>query len=77
MESIFPITNKRISIDTESTVSIEIESTFPQLETTDGENRTENNYDCHNFQQVFTEVPVNIKHVFPGVPKISNTFSRE
>jgi len=42
---------------------------------TDGGNRTSNNYDCQNFQQVFTGVPVHIKHVFSGLPKISNSFS--
>ena len=31
--------------------------------------RTRNNYDCQNFQQDFTGVPVHIKHVFSGVPK--------
>jgi len=36
---------------------------------TDGEDRTWNNYDCQNFQQVFTVVPVHIKHVFMGIPK--------
>jgi len=30
--------------------------------------------DCQNFQQVFTGVPVHIKHVFTGVPKISYKF---
>jgi len=37
--------------------------------------RTSNNYDCQKFQQVFTGVPVHIKHVFSGLPKISNSFS--
>jgi len=31
-------------------------------------------YDCQNFQQVFTEVPVHIKHVFTGVPKFQTSF---
>jgi len=43
---------------------------------TDGGDRTESNYDCQNFQQVFTGVPLHVKHVFPGVPKIPNKFSR-
>jgi len=33
--------------------------------------------DCHNFQQNFTGVPVHIKYVFTGIPKILNKFSRE
>ena len=33
-------------------------------------------YDCPNFQQVFTGVPVHIKHVFTGVLINSNQFSR-
>ena len=44
---------------------------------TDGGDRTWNNYDCQNFQHVFIEVPVHVKHDFLGVPKISNRFSRE
>jgi len=36
-----------------------------------------NNYDCQNFQQVFTGVPIHIKHVLTKVPQISNKFSRE
>jgi len=39
--------------------------------------RTSYNYDCQNFQQVFTGVPFRIKPVVSGVPKISNKFSRE
>jgi len=38
---------------------------------TDGGDRTSNNYDCQNFQQVFTGVPVHIKNDFTGVPRIS------
>jgi len=45
--------------------------------TTDQGDRTLNNYDCQNFQQVFTAVPVHIKHVFLGVPKFSHRLSRE
>jgi len=45
--------------------------------TTDGGDRTSNIYDCQNLQQVFTGVPVHIKHVFTGVPNISNKFSCE
>ena len=41
----------------------------------DGGGRIENNYACQNFQQVFTAVPVHIKHVFTGVPKFSYKFS--
>ena len=44
---------------------------------TDGGDRTQNNSDCQNFQQVFTGVPVHIKHIFTKVPKISNEFSPE
>jgi len=44
---------------------------------TDGGDRTKINYDCQNFQQVFTGVPVHIKHVITGVPKICNKISRE
>ena len=44
---------------------------------TDEGDRTSNNYDCQNFQQVFTGVPVHIKHVITGVPKISDKFSSE
>jgi len=33
---------------------------------TDGGNQTQNNHDYQNFQQVFTGVPVHIKHVFKG-----------
>jgi len=47
------------------------------IHTTNGGDRTWNNYDCQNFQQVFTEVPVHIKQLFTGVPQISNEFSRE
>jgi len=39
-----------------------------------GGDRTRNNYDCQNFQHVFTGVPVHIQHVFSGVPKISSRF---
>ena len=46
--------------------------------TTDGGgDRTYNNYYCQNFQQVFTGVPVHIKHVITGVPKISYIFPIE
>jgi len=38
---------------------------------TNGGDRTLNNYDCQNFLQVFTEVPIHIKHVFTGVPKFA------
>ena len=34
-------------------------------------------YDCQVIKQVFTGVPVNFKHVFTGVPKISNRVSWE
>ena len=46
---------------------------------TDGGNRTDtyNNYDCQNFQQVVTGVPVHIKYVFSGYPKLSNWVSCE
>jgi len=40
---------------------------------TDGGDQT-NNYDCQNFQQVFTGVPAHIKQVPTGVPKILNQF---
>ena len=50
---------------------------FMYTYTTDRGNRTSNNYDCPNVQQVFTGVPVHIKHIFQGVPKILNGFSRE
>ena len=33
------------------------------------------NYDCQKFQQVFTGVPVHIKHVLTEVPQILNKFS--
>jgi len=46
-------------------------------ESTDGGDRTWNNYDCQNFQQVFTGVPVHVKHVFTGFPEISNKVSFE
>jgi len=45
--------------------------------TTDGGDRTWNNYDCQNFKRVFTGVPVHIKHVLTEVPKFSSKFSRE
>jgi len=32
-------------------------------------------FDCQNFQQVCTVVPVHIKHIFTGVPKFSYNFS--
>jgi len=44
---------------------------------TDGGDRTLNNYDCQNLQQIFTGVPVQIKHVFTGALTISNEFPRE
>jgi len=34
---------------------------------TGGGDRTYINYDCHNPKQIFTGVPVNFKHVLPGV----------
>ena len=43
----------------------------------DGGNWTSNNYDCQNTQQVVTGVPIHIKHIFMGVPKIPITFSVE
>jgi len=46
-------------------------------ESTDRGDRTWNHYDWQNTQQVFTGVPIQIKHVFTGVPQISNEFSRE
>jgi len=33
-----------------------------------------NNYDCQNFQQVYTGVPVHIKHVFTGVSNFHTSF---
>jgi len=45
--------------------------------TTAGGDRTSNNYDCQNFQQIFTGVPVHTKHVFMGVPKYWYKFSGE
>ena len=44
---------------------------------THGGDQTDNNYDCQNFQQVFTGVPVHIKHVVAGVFTIANNFLRE
>jgi len=38
---------------------------------TDRGDRTDHNYDCQKFQQVFTGVPEYIKHIFAGVPKFS------
>ena len=35
---------------------------------TDRGDRTDHNYDCQKFQQVFTGVPEFFKHVFTGVP---------
>ena len=52
-------------------------STWKVTDTTDGGDRTENDYDWPNIQQVFTEVPVHIKHVFTGIPDILNVFSSE
>ena len=49
---------------------------FTCIYTADGGDRTENIYDCQNFQQVFTGVPVYIELVVTGIPKISNQFSR-
>ena len=49
-------------------------STVPSLATGGGD-RTYNNYDYQNFQQVFTGVPVSFKQVCTGVPKIPNKFS--
>jgi len=37
--------------------------------TTDGEDRTYNNFDCQIFQHVFPGFPVHIKHVFLGSPQ--------
>ena len=45
--------------------------------TIDRGDQTSKNYDCQNFRQLFTGGPVHIKHVFTGVPEISNEFSRE
>jgi len=42
-----------------------------------GGDETYNNYDSQNFQQVFTGVPVHVKHVFLGVSKHLNWFSRD
>jgi len=44
---------------------------------TDGEDRNSHNYDCQNIYQVFTGVPIYIKHAITGVPKIANDFSVE
>ena len=41
---------------------------------TEGGDQTKNIYDCQNFKQVFTGVPVTFKQVFTGVPKILNVF---
>ena len=43
--------------------------------TTHGGDLTLNNKDCQTFQQVFTGVPVHIKHDSTGVPKLSCKFS--
>jgi len=40
---------------------------------TAGGDRTYDNYDFQNFQPVFTGVPVHIKHIFTGVPKVQTT----
>ena len=45
----------------------------PYIPTNRGD-QTSNNYDCQNFQQLFTGVPVHIKRVFTRVPKSSNQF---
>ena len=45
--------------------------------TTHGGDWTSNNYHCQNFQPLFTGVPVHVKHIFSGVPKIWNRLSRE
>jgi len=45
--------------------------------TMDGRDRTSNDYDCQKFQQVFTGVPVHIKHDFSAVSKIPNRISRK
>ena len=50
------------------------EESRPLSRPTDGEAQTSNNYDCQNFQQVFSGVSVHIKHVFSGVPNISRSF---
>ena len=42
---------------------------------TDGGDQTWNNYDCLNFQQFFTRIPVHIKYVFSGVLKFLIRFS--
>jgi len=33
-----------------------------------------NKYDCQNFQQVFTGVPVHVKHIFSGSTKFQTGF---
>jgi len=45
--------------------------------TTSGGDGTSNNYDCQNFEQFFTGVPVAFKPTFTGVPKIQNKVSRK
>ena len=42
-----------------------------------GGDRTEINFACQNFQQLFTGSPIHIKHVFKGVPRNSNEFASE
>ena len=46
------------------------------IQSTGGGDQTENNYNCQKLQQIFTGVPVRVKHLFTGVPKISNEDSR-
>ena len=56
----------------EATPYQQCESTFH------GQSRCEwTDYYWQDIQQVFTGVPVHIKHVLTGVPKISNEFSHE
>ena len=45
--------------------------------TTGGGEETLNHHDNQHFQQVFTGVPIRIKHVFTGVPTISIEISPE
>ena len=50
---------------------------YKYTNTTDGEDRTYNDYDSQKFKQVCTEVPVNFKQIFTGILKISNKFSQK
>ena len=47
------------------------------VHTTGGGDQTLNHYDCQNFKQLLTGVPVTFKQVFTGVPRISNKFSQK